>query len=156
MEPLTTTTLTTVFSDVLGDLAFMFSDGDEIDPSPATLWLETTIGYKGPATGMLKLWCPSEFGVLLAANLLGIDPEDDDAESKAPDAVREFMNIVCGQFVTAVHGTESVFDLTIPATRTLDQMPDFLGSDDEWASTLTVEGHCVQLTYTPGESADHP
>ena len=155
MSPQTTAALTTVFSDVLGNLAFMFSDGDQADPSSAATWLETTIGYHGPSSGTLRLQCTSEFGVLLAANLLGIDPEDDDAESKAQDAVKEFMNIVCGQFVTAAHGTNDVFDLTIPATRTLEQMPDSLNCDDEWSSTLTVEGHCVQLTYAPGESADH-
>ena len=156
MIPLTTATLTTVFSDVLANLAFMFTDGDQTDPSPEATWLETTIGYHGPATGRLRLQCTSEFGVLLAANLLGIDSKDEDAQLKTQDAVKEFMNIVCGQFVTEVHGTDDVFDLTIPATRTLGRMPDFLSCDDEWASILTVEGHCIQLTYAPGQSADRP
>lgn len=154
MKPLTTTTLTTVFSDVLGNLAFLFADDEQADPSPAAIWLETTISYCGPATGTLRLQCNGEFAILLAANLLGIDPGDDDAELKAPDAVMEFMNIVCGQFVTAMHGTEDVFDLTIPAVRTLDQMPDFLDDDDEWTSTLVVEGHSVRLHYSPDNNTN--
>jgi len=153
MEPLTTANLTPVFSDVLANLAFMFTDENRGDPSPATNWLETTISYHGPTSGTLKLQCPTEFGVLLAANLLGVDAEDDDAGSKAQDAVKEFMNIVCGQFVTTIHGTEQVFDLTIPQTRELTEPPDSTGHDESLVSTLTVEGHSVQLTYAPDDEA---
>ena len=153
MQPLTTATLTTVFSDVLGNLAFMFTDEDQVDSSPAATWLETTISYHGPATGTLRLQCTSEFGILLAANLRGIEPEDDDAESKAQDAVKEFMNIVCGQFITEMHGNEHVFDLAIPQSRELTETSDFISDDDSLVSTLTVEGHCVQLAYAPGDDA---
>lgn len=154
MEKLTTASLTTIFSEVLGNLAFMFTGGDPAEPSPETTWLETTISYDGPATGTLKFQCTSEFGVLLAANLLGINPQDDDAESQAHDAVKELMNIVCGQFVTAIYGIEHVFDLTVPQTRELAETPDFIGHDDSLVFTPTVEGHRVQIVHVLGDNGD--
>ena len=154
MEQQKTSTLTTIFSEVLANLAFMFTDEDPADTSAAGTWLETFISYEGPVKGTLRFQCPREFCVLLAGNLLGIDPQDDDAESRAEDAVKEFMNILCGQFITTTHGTDDVFNLTIPETRELGERPDSLGGDDAWASTLTVEGHTVQLTYAHDDNAD--
>ena len=89
--------------------------------------------------------------MILAANLLGTDPMDDDAKSKANDAVKEFMNIVCGQFITASHGTEDVFDLTIPQIRELPEPPDLAEDDGDRITTLLVEGHPLQLSHEPGE-----
>jgi len=154
MQPLTMATLTTVVSDVLGNLAFMFTDDDEVASLSIDQWLETTISYHGPENGMLRLACTSGFGILLAANLLGVEPEDDDAESKARDAVKEFMNIVCGQLITEIHGTESVFDLTIPEIRELTEAPDRVSVDDPFASSLNVEGYRIQLHYTSGGKVD--
>ena len=146
-----TATLTTIFSEVLANLAFMFSEDEEdIIPSAGDVWLETEIGYRGPQSGTLRFWCAREFSVRLAANLLGIDPDDDDAESQAVDAVKEFMNIVCGQLITAIHGTEVVFDLTIPALRELSETPRFSEDGGPHSSTLFVEGQRLLLCYEPG------
>jgi CheY-specific phosphatase CheX len=154
MRPPTKATLTTVFSDVLANLAFMFSDGSQAEPLPGTRWLETSIAYRGPVVGTLTFHCTTEFGELLAANLLGVDAADHAARARTQDAVKEFMNIVCGQFITALHGTEHIFDLSIPQTRELDETPHLVTADTAHVSTLTVEGHRVQLTYTPGEYPD--
>jgi hypothetical protein len=144
----------TVFSDVLANVAFLFGEEDQPGPAAEGAWLETSISYRGPCQGRLRFRCPRAFAKLLATNLLGIDPEDNDAESKSEDAVKELMNILCGQMITAMHGTGEVFDLSIPVTRELDSEPDLAGGDDPGTSTLSVEGHCVQLTHWPGE-ADH-
>lgn len=185
--PTTLTTLTTIFSDVLANLAFMFTDEERPEPSTGDLWLETTITYSGqrsaindrqsaewvregnlaPAAqsapsrresapsrdreGTLRFRCSSDFSILLAANLLGIDPQDEDAEAKAKDAVKEFMNIICGQLVTAIHGSNEVFDLTIPQIRELPEAPNLGASDDSESSTLCVDGHVIQLALTTGD-----
>ena len=97
--------------------------------------------------GSLRFWCSRDYSVLLAANLLGVDSNDEDAGAQGEDAVREFMNIVCGQLVTAVYGADEVFNLTIPETRELAETPDLdKGTADEVAS-LSVEGHCLQIQH---------
>lgn len=151
MQEQKTATLTTIFSEVLASLAFMFTDEDMVEPSPGELWLETTVTYQGPSAGTLRLRCTSEFSILLAANLLGIDPQDEQARDQARDAIGEFMNIVCGQLVTAVHGTDDVFNLSIPKTCQLSEMPELTLDDSEESTTLCVDGHLVQLSYLTQE-----
>jgi CheY-specific phosphatase CheX len=149
-----TRTLTAIFSEVLANLAFMFTDDDQSDAAPGDIWLETTIGYEGPAKGTLVFRCTRSFSVLLAANLLGIDPEDATATRQCEDAVREFMNIVCGQFVTAMHGAQDVYDLTIPRTIELSETPDLSDDGGATSSTVSVDNHTVQLTYVAHENGN--
>ncbi len=144
-----TSTLAAIFSEVLANLAFMFNDEEDYDPCSGAAWLETTIEYRGPISERLRLYCTREFSVLLAANLLGVDPADDDAESQAEDAVKEFMNIVCGQLVTALHGTEPVFNLSIPQVTELPGTPDLNSSESNEAVNVSIEGHRVRLERQP-------
>lgn len=153
MEPQKTATPMAVFSEVLANAAFLFAEEGEAGLIPDDPWLETRIGYRGPFRGELKLLCPRAFATLLAANLLGIEAEDDDAKSKAEDAVGELLNIICGQFITTVYGSSAIFDLSIPITCKLDETPDLSGDDDSGTSTLTVQGHRVQLTHQSGGDA---
>lgn len=144
-----TRTLTAIFSEVLANLAFMFTDDEQTEVSPGDVWLETTISYKGPAVGTLRFRCTRSFSVLLAANLLGVDAEEATAAQQCEDAVREFMNIVCGQFVTAMHGSEDVYDLTIPRTVELMETPDLADDGGLTSSSVSVDNHMVQLIYEP-------
>jgi CheY-specific phosphatase CheX len=149
MQQQTSAVLTTIFSEVLANLAFMFTDEDQVELSAADSWLETVISYQGPTNGTLRFRCTNDFSVLLAANLLGIDSQDPEAEAQARDAVKEFMNIVCGQLVTAVHGSEDIFNLTIPKITELPEAPDLQTDDGTDSSTLSVDGYLVQLSYLP-------
>ena len=140
-----TATLATIFSEVLANLAFMFDDEEDREPASGEVWLETTIEYRGSVSGCLRFWCSRHFSALLAANLLGVDPSDDDAGAQGEDAVKEFMNIVCGQLVTAVHGADEAFNLTIPETRELAETPELDGGSAGEVASLSVEGHHLQL-----------
>jgi len=117
-----TATPATIFSEVLANLAFMFTDEDIPAPAPGDPWLETIIEYRGSVCGTLTFLCTRGFARLLAANLLAIDPQDPAADTKAEDAAREFMNIVCGQLVTTLHGAERMFDLSIPRSTPLNPL----------------------------------
>ncbi len=142
-------TLNTIFSEVLQNFAFMFHDEEDVETSPGDVWLEAVIRYRGPQEGTLRLRCTRDFALLLAANLLGTDPESADAPERAGDAAKEFMNILCGQYVTARHGVEDVFDLTIPEIKELTETPDFTPAPNEEAATFSVQGHRVQVLYRP-------
>jgi len=149
MQDQKTATLTAIFSEVLQNLAFMFNDDDDGEVIVGEVWLETEMGYRGPRGGNLRFRCSRDFSILLAANLLGTDPESVDSPARANDAVKEFMNIVCGQLITALHGTEEAFDLTIPELRELQEAPDLSVTRDAQSSTLCVQGHRLQLVYVP-------
>lgn len=156
MQDQKTATLALIFSEVLANLAFMFTDEDPGDPPAGDVWLETTIAYSGPVSGTLRLRCTRDFSTRLAANLLGTDPGDRDAEQSASDAVKELMNILCGQFITAAHGAEEVFSLTIPEIVELSETPDLTAGEGATAplqgvetSAVSVDGQFVQLSHLP-------
>ncbi len=152
MQDQQTATLATIFSEVLANLAFMFTDEEACQPPAGDLWLETTISYNGPITGTLRLRCTRDFSIRLAANLLGTDPDDPDTEQSSRDSVKEFMNIICGQFVTAAHGTEQVFGLTIPEIVELPGTPEFTTCEETDTSVVSVDGLLVQLSHLPGDT----
>ena len=87
--------------------AILRADGK---PIPAS-WvdaIDARIAYRGPESGDLLLRCPTGFCGQLAANRLGLDPSDPDTQAASNDAVKEFMNVVCGHFVTAMYGKQPV------------------------------------------------
>jgi hypothetical protein len=103
-----------VVADVLSSLAFMVVD-DEPCAAPAdTAWYSGAIAYRGPFSGTVRCWCTQTFALELAANLLGLEPGDPQAQPAALDAVREFLNVLCGQLVTRWYGTEAEFDIGLP------------------------------------------
>ncbi len=130
--------LAVVISDVLSELAFLLQD-DEPSAVPGDAdWLEASVEYRGAVSGRLTCWCTREFAVLVAANVLGLDVRDSDAASSAEDALCEFMNIVCGQLVTAWYGKQQLFSLSIPRVQECFARPD--GESVSGRCRLYVEG----------------
>ena len=110
-------TLTEVFCDVLMKYAFMFGDisTKEEFPVDGTNYLHATIDFTGYRSGTLGISTSSDLCVQLAANVLGVDPDDENSINDAADALEELINIVCGQFLTTVFGEELIFDLSPPS-----------------------------------------
>ncbi len=107
---------TRVLEEVLEQLAFMFGEAVEKDEMivDGEKYLHVTMGFKGNKTGDVGIAIPSEMSVSLASNILGIDEGEEIALEKSVDALKELLNIVCGQLLTSAYGDEPVFDLTVP------------------------------------------
>ena len=156
MEPIkngpisTSTELTMIVSEVLGDLAFMVGEDDQAVLIPGTSWMECRISYRGPVSGTLHCWCTNEFALQLSANLLGLDSDDSAATDNIMDALREFMNVVCGQYVTSCYGREPVFDLSIPEAFECEA-PPFTGQCEEKTGLceLCVSGEPFYCKHEP-------
>ena len=119
-----------VFSDVMESLAFMFAervDKEDLPSADGTI-LAVGMRFAGPFAGTLALTVPEATCTELAANVMGMDPEDAAAEEHAADALREVLNVTCGQLLTALAGDEPVFDLSVP---TAEQKPPA-----HWAAAL--------------------
>lgn len=143
----TTPDLANVVEQVFGDLAFMIADGETTGAArqPRT-WFAGSIEYYGASRGRIECWCTQELAVGLAANLLGLDPADAAATEAAPDAVREFLNVLCGHLVTDWYGTEAVFNLSIPLVEPCPQPPD--STADNNTCRLFVDGELFVGTHT--------
>lgn len=113
-----------VFSSVFEDFAFMFVDADEDPPDPDSdccPCLLAQISFSGrDHQGRLEAAAPEDLCEELAENILGTGREElpDDA---AEQAITEVLNVACGYLLAEKFGTEEVFDLSIPETRTLSQ-----------------------------------
>ncbi len=115
MNPDHSETLTRVFTEVLEQLAFMFVEPADADDAPAPPDpVSARMSFRGPCAGTVTLAVPREMAPVLAANVLGLDPDDDLGVQAARDALKELLNVTCGNLLTAIAGDEPIFDLTVP------------------------------------------
>ncbi len=115
MNPDHSETLTRVFTEVLEQLAFMFVEPPDSDFAPAPPDpVSANMSFRGPFSGIVTLAVPREMAPVLAANVLGLDPGDELGLQAARDALKELLNVICGNVLTAIAGDEPVFDLTVP------------------------------------------
>ncbi len=133
--------------DVLGDLAFMVTDDAQPELAVGTVWMAAEVTYFGETSGTLRCWCTRDFAARLAANLLGIEADEGEAQIGAEDAVREFMNVLCGQLVTTWHGTAGVFNLSIPTVHECIEAPTVEAGSADQSCQVSIEGEPLLITY---------
>lgn len=110
--------LTEVLTEILEKFGFMFADQEceaaEQESDVSILMAEMT--FAGPARGTLQLAAPAPLCRELASNVLGVSlPET--GKPVAEDALKELLNIACGELVARLFGEKPVFDLAIPTVR---------------------------------------
>ncbi len=114
-NPISSTTLEEILSDVLQEQAFMFAEHGESEAveAPAASFMYARIQFDGPCSGRLGLVFTPNLCSELITNMLGMDSEDLEEEDIA-DALKELLNVVCGKFLIAAFGPMLKFDLSIP------------------------------------------
>lgn len=115
--------LLAAFTEVLERFVMMdgFPAGAEVPPlrcDDADL-LQASMTFRGAVNGALTIAAPLNVCLDMAANVMGADPEGDDAVSKACDALGEVLNIACGSLVLALEPGEQT-DLTPPVVLGMD------------------------------------
>ncbi len=110
-----------VLEKVLEQLAFMFAEAVEKGElvGERERYLYATMTFKGHTSGTIGIAITEETGKALANNILGIEEGEEVGEDKSIDALKEFINIVCGQLMTKVFGEGPVFNLSVPEARKL-------------------------------------
>jgi CheY-specific phosphatase CheX len=111
-------TVRTVIGRVLEDASFVFTDElDEAARPDAAAWdaLGVALAFSGERSGVFRVWTDRPFAQLLAANMLGIDTDGPAAGEKGTDALKEMVNIIAGNALTALFGDVAVFNLGLPA-----------------------------------------
>jgi Chemotaxis phosphatase CheX len=105
-----------VLGEVLQEAAFVFAEpADEPERwNPPVLTAE--IAFESVRGGILRLALPPRGAVEIAANMLGVDPCDPEAEEHGRAAVAEILNVIGGVFVTRFFGTQVQTQLGLPRT----------------------------------------
>jgi CheY-specific phosphatase CheX len=121
-----TQSIINVFCRVMESLAFYFMDPVDsqlanMEDEIQTPYLCVSMRFEGPHGGLFDLYIPKGMMQTISANMLGVDESDATAISQQQDAVCELLNVICGQTITEIWGTNQIFDLRIPEIRSVDQ-----------------------------------
>lgn len=116
-------TLRNVFIDIAENMVFMFVETPEETPMPVrdSVYIQTYLGFTGAFQGALAMTVPESVCAGMAANILGIDPSEEQAKRLQYDALKEFLNVLCGNLLSAIAGEEASFKLMIPDVKKLDR-----------------------------------
>ncbi len=72
------------------------------------------VEYSGPIAGILILDVPVAMLPELAANMLGVDLGEQGDDQQQRDALGELANVLCGNLLGQLAGTEQSFNLQAP------------------------------------------
>jgi len=114
--------LSSVFCDALEKLAFMFGEPagrDELSPT-GKKYLTAGMTFSGGISGKISITVAEEMCMEIAANILGINADEEQAMNLAIDSLKEVLNVTCGQVLTAIAGEKALIDLSIPQVSELD------------------------------------
>jgi CheY-specific phosphatase CheX len=131
-----------VTEEVLERLAFIFSFPEEdrppIDGPDA---MEARVAFSGPFSGALHLRIGRDICPELAGNMLGVEPEETTPDQR-DDAVRELVNVICGNLLPAIAGKRAVFNVDSPALLSAPAPPARFDAVLAEARLSLEEGDC--------------
>lgn len=131
------------------DLAFLLPLPDQPPATdPADTWASVT--FRGPFSGRLLLGCHRGTLETLAANMLGDSAPP--SQGQQLDALREVANVLCGNLLPAIAGTQAVFRMEAPV---VSQGPLSPREDQPVASAQLslVEGSAQVMLYVDASAA---
>lgn len=129
--------------------AFMFGEPVEkeelAEQNPPEAPLKAEIAFSGKLNGSLTMMVTEDMCVEIASSMLGLEEDDPAAIEKSQDALKEVLNMTCGNLTTELAGDTEVENLTIPMIyqTTADEWTALL--DHSNTGTLLVEDFPVLL-----------
>lgn len=120
-------------TEALETMAFMMVMPPEEEMPTPNESVKGQMDFIGPARGTIELLAPLEFTQAMAANVLGIDPDDSEAAGKSIDAFKELINTTCGVLTPKLSSSPTdVFDFSIPQAESYP-------STEEWEKFVAQE-----------------
>ena len=107
--------ISTVVTETIEKLVFMFAspyipeNSTEEDPD-----LGVSVSFSGPFSGTLGMKVSGEVLSEIAVNMLGVDSEDEITLEDKNDALKETINVFCGNILPVIGGKSAVFDIGAP------------------------------------------
>lgn len=143
------------FNETLENVAFMFAEPlDEASDGGGQPLLKADISFDGPESGTLSVTLPETMAAELAANSLGVEPDDEEAVSQGKDAVGEMLNVFCGKLLTNWKGEDPIFNLSIPVIKSLDASEWSRLCDMDNSVLFRVEDYPVLVIANCGNNAN--
>lgn len=131
--------------EVLEQMCFLVPDAlgpgpADLDPRPS-VWLH----FRGPFAGRLQLACDESLMAEIATNMLGLEDAPD--SMRQLDALRELANVICGNLLPRVGGTQAVFQVEPPR---IERRKSLRGNADATVR-LSFDGRSLDIWLLPIE-----
>ena len=136
--------LTNIAVETFEQLAFMFAFSQEDEnPGQFNSPVFARISFSGDFCGTLVMKVSSIILEELAANMLGVDEEEKTTLDQQHDALKETLNIICGNLLPAVAGKQEIFNINAPEIVSAESLPEGSGGPQPVC--------CVNLAFDDGE-----
>jgi CheY-specific phosphatase CheX len=140
-------TIYRVAEDVFEKLAFLFSFREEerqpMDYGSAAV---ASVTFTGQFEGRLALAVSEKVLPELAANMLGIEEETSREEQQ--DALKELINVVCGNLLPELAGRKKLFNVNAPRILPPEEIGVVTAAPPAAAAKLALEdGQCDLMLY---------
>jgi hypothetical protein len=133
------------------ELAFVFATGEDTLPEDLGSTRTVTVAFSGIWEGAVRLQTPSDLLAVVAAGMLGLDESVPSSAEQQDDALRELLNVICGNLLPVLAGREPVFRVGVPCIQTPDAPEPgdsgkpavaevVVGLDEGWARLWYFEG----------------
>lgn len=120
-------------STALERMAFVSLMPLEEPPAEINQPVNVTIRFGGPVTGTIRITTSRQLGLVLAANVLGVEPDDPEAAKNASDALKEMANVTCGVLMPMLNPeARERAEMHVP------QIED--ATPEEWSDALKMPG----------------
>ena len=137
---------------ILEELAFLFCDSQDataFDYSQIEDAHKASLRFEGPKCGKIELAAGQNLCLLLAANMLGVEPDEEMAGTHASDALKEALNVITGRFLTEAYGVEAVFSLNAPEMGEIEDLSNVdPNAESECMLFFETEGYCLVVKLT--------
>jgi len=150
--------ITRISIDTLEKLAFMFAfpeeDGDETNRAgDANGSVHASVAFSGPFDGTLAIEMTQAELSELTVNMLGLDTDNEVKPEQRHDALKETLNVICGNMLPAIAGKQAVFNIEVPRIREPNQ--SMAGESDQQLRSvvrLNLEmGRCCLYLFVDGQ-----
>jgi hypothetical protein len=106
--------LGTMMNDLLESAVFVFAEVVDVAPWKAeTVWC-AHLELEKQGKFQMSLCATKELALTLAANLLGLEPDSDEAQESLGDAVGEMANMLAGPVAVDLFGKDVVCRIGVP------------------------------------------
>jgi len=141
-----------VTEDVLGKLAFMFSfPDDERELIENDSVLTASVSFDGLYKGRVVMMISDHILPELAGNMLGIEEDETTTSEQQYDALKELINVICGNLLPEIAGKEAIFKVGLPQIF-LNQAPPVADLNPVSSAKLAIEdGECDIHLYIEGK-----
>jgi CheY-specific phosphatase CheX len=126
------------------ELVFLFAfTDDDADAGRTAPTVAARVSFSGAFSGTLIMRMPLEVLPELTANMLGVNEQKETTPDQQYDALKETLNVICGNLLPAIAGRQAIFDIDPPQVI----------QEDETLKNINRQNPICQVTLALDEGA---